>query len=72
MRLGDNDEAAQAATSGNESSAASLVPPRVRSDPFDLRLTDVPVQATYVSARTPLPRIMSTLTSCFSSQANRA
>lgn len=70
MRLGDSDEAAQAATSSNESSAASLVPPRVRSDPFDLRVSDVPVQATYVSARPPLPRIMSTLTSCFSSQAN--
>lgn len=72
MRLGDFDEVAQAATSSNESSAASLVPPRVRSDPFDLRLTDVPSQATYVSARPPFPRLMNTLTKCFSSQANRA
>ena len=72
MRLGDVDEAAPADTPSHETSVTSLVPTRVRSDPFDLRLTDVPVQATYVSARPPLPRIMSTLTSCFSSQANRA
>ena len=72
MRLGDVDGAAPAGTSSHESSETSLVPPRVRSDPFDLRVTDVPSQATYVSARPPLPRLMNTLTKCFSSQANRA
>ena len=72
MRLGDVDEAAPAETSSHESSAASLVPTRVRSDPFDLRVTDVPSQATYVSARPPLPRLMNTLTKCFYSQANAA
>jgi len=71
MRLGDVDEAAPADTSSHESSVASLVPTRVRSDPFDLRVTDVPSQAAYVSARTLLPRIMNTLTKCFSPQANR-
>ena len=72
MRLGDADEAAPADTSSHENSVASLVPTRVRSDPFDLRVTDVPSRATYVSARPPLPRLMNTLTKCFYSQANAA
>lgn len=72
MRLGDAGEAAQAGNSSHDTSATSLVPTRVPSDPFDLRITDVPSQAVYVTARPPLPRIMSTLTRCFSSQANSA
>jgi len=70
MRLGDVGEAAQTATGSHETSAASLVPTRVPSDPFDLRITDVPSQAAYVSARPSLPRLMNTLTRCFSSQTN--
>ncbi|GAB7329501.1 hypothetical protein MBLNU13_g01278t2 [Cladosporium sp. NU13] len=46
MRLGEVEEAAPADTSSHESSVPSLVPTRVRSDPFDLRVTDVPSQAT--------------------------
>lgn len=72
MRLGDVDEAAPADTPSHETSVTSLVPTRVRSDPFDLRVTDVPSQAAYVSARTPLPRFMNKFTNCFSSQANSA
>lgn len=72
MRLDGAGEPAQAAISSNETSATSLVPTRVPSDPFDLRITDVPSQAAYVPARSPLPRFMNTLTRCFSSQANNS
>ena len=69
--LGEAEETAGAATNSHESSTSSLVPPRVPSDPFDLRVTDVPCQAAYVPARSPLPRLMNTLTKCFSSQTTR-
>ena len=69
MRLGNVDEDARAATGSHESSVSSLVPTRAHSDPFDLSVSDVPSQASYVSARPPLPRFMNTLTKCFSSQA---
>jgi hypothetical protein len=72
LRLDGAGEVAQAATSSHETSATSLVPSRALSDPFDLRITDVPSQAAYVPARSPLPRFMNSLTRCFSSQANRA
>lgn len=71
MGLGEIEESAGPATNRQQSSAPSLVPPRVPSDPFDLRVTDVPCQAAYVPARSPLPRLMNTLTKCFSSQTTR-
>jgi hypothetical protein len=64
-------EVEETAADSHQSSASSLVPPRVPSDPFDLRVTDVPRQAAYVPARSPLPRLMNTLTKCFSSQTTR-
>jgi hypothetical protein len=70
LRLDGAGEIDRAATSSHETSAASLVPSRAPSDPFDLRITDVPSQASYVTARSPLLRFMNTLTRCFSSQAN--
>jgi hypothetical protein len=71
MGLGAVEETAGPASNSHQSSASSLVPPRVPSDPFDLRVTDVPRQAAYVPARSPLPRLMNTLTKCFSSQTTR-
>ena len=71
MGLGDVEETPEAAINSHQSSTSSLVPPRVPSDPFDLRVTDVPCQAAYVPARSPLPRLVNTLTKCFSSQTTR-
>jgi hypothetical protein len=68
LRLDGAVEAAQGNTSSHGTSESSLVPTRVPSDPFNLRITDVPSQAVYVPARSPLPRFMNSLTSCFSSQ----
>jgi hypothetical protein len=72
LRLDEAGEIAQTATSSHETSATSLVPSRAPSDPFDLRISAVPSQASYVPARSPLPRFMNTLTRCFSSQASGA
>lgn len=68
MGLDGTGDAAEAAPSSIGSSAESLVPPRAPSDPFDLRVSDVPSQAAYVPARSPFPRLLNTFTKCFSPQ----
>lgn len=68
MGLDGTGEPTDAPSSYWSPSAESLVPPRAPSDPFDLRVSDVPSQAAYVPARHHLPRLLGTLTRCFSPQ----